>query len=58
MKTFRKVDNALCAVVIPAGWPPDRSTQVHEMTEVRLLSLTIEEILNRDEPDAMLAFGI
>ncbi|MCB1061574.1 MAG: Rrf2 family transcriptional regulator [Verrucomicrobiae bacterium] len=36
----------------------DSLSEVDEKVNSRLLSLTIEEILNRDEPDAMLAFGI
>ncbi len=36
----------------------DSLGEIDDTINGRLLSLTIEEILNRDEPDAMLAFGI
>ncbi|MCB1229275.1 MAG: Rrf2 family transcriptional regulator [Verrucomicrobiae bacterium] len=36
----------------------DSLTEIDELVNEKLASLTIEEILNRDEPDAMLAFGI
>ena len=63
------VDGSLCTLAEPETDPEattfrgarglkDSLSEIDQLVNKRLLSLTIEEILNRDEPDAMLAFGI
>ena len=63
------VDGGLCALADPESDPEaptfrgadglkESLAEIDQLVNTRLQSLTIEEILNRDEPDAMLAFGI